>query len=434
MSTIRILPENLANKIAAGEVVERPASVVKELAENSLDAGATRVFVDVLSGGVKRVAVSDDGCGMSQDDLLLSLERHATSKISTAEDLSSIRTLGFRGEALPSIASVSRVRITTASGNGLPGSLVVIEGGKVLQVRQVGAAKGTIVEVMDLFYNTPARLKFMKSRETEFGHIASVVEKMALANPGIHFRLTHEGKEALDCPPVSRLKDRVAEVYGTDFVREMLAVELERDGYSVRGFVSAPGVTYPDKARQDAFVNGRPVKSPVISRAIYDAYQSLIMKERHPACVIYIDMDPTLVDVNVHPAKKEVRFADNGAVNRIMHDAITSALKASDAAAAERDFRPSEAPWQNRVREAVESYVTTAGGKKDFYFSRYPEHSLPKQENLTLPRTPSHRMEHEAAPHYQQPGVMQVAEGFRLKIEPLQEQVLSLLKLSQMGT
>jgi len=226
MVTIKILPEVLANKIAAGEVVERPASVVKELAENSLDAGAKIISVEIQSGGTKLIKVSDDGCGMNADDALLSLERFATSKITSGSDLAAISTLGFRGEAIPSIASVSRMRLVTSTEDGMPGTLVVVEGGKLVNVKEAGFPRGTSVEVMDLFFNTPARLKFLKSRETEFGHIAAVVEKMALANPAVHFRLTNNGREVLDCPPVKALRDRVAQVYGREFAAGLAEVGL----------------------------------------------------------------------------------------------------------------------------------------------------------------------------------------------------------------
>ncbi len=328
---IKVLPENLANKIAAGEVVERPASVVKELVENSLDAGARRIFVDIQSGGTKLISVSDDGCGMGPDDALLSLERHATSKIGSIDDLSAIRTLGFRGEAIPSIASVSRMRLVTSTGDGAPGTLVIIEGGKLITAKEAGTPKGTIIEVRDLFFNTPARLKFLKSRETEFSHIAAAIEKTALSHPEVHLRLTHEGREALDCPPVRNIKDRIAQVYGVNFADGLMEIGLERGAFSVSGFVSAPGQSYSDKGRQEIFLNGRPVKNNIITRAIYDAYQSMIMKDRHPATILFITMDPALVDVNVHPSKREVRFADNSEVHKVVYDAIANAFKGREA-------------------------------------------------------------------------------------------------------
>ncbi len=379
---IKILPDDLANKIAAGEVVERPASVVKELVENSLDAGAGRVFVEVQAGGTKLISVSDDGCGMGPDDALLALERHATSKITAADDLSSILTLGFRGEALPSVASVSRMRLTTVNAAGKAGTLLVIEGGRLVTVKEIGAPVGTTVVVRDLFFNTPARLKFLKSIETEFGHIAASMEKMALANPGRHFRLTHNGREVLDCPPVKRLGDRVAQVYGSDFARGLIEIAHTRGPYTVAGFVSAPGVSYSDRSRQDTFVNGRPVRNQTATRALYDACQSLLMKERHPASIIFLEMEPSLVDVNVHPAKREVRFAENSEVHRAVFEAVTGAFKAGDTQGGDAAHFVGMHPWKDGVREAVDVYMSAAESRRDFWpRAGYP----PRQEDMRLP-------------------------------------------------
>ncbi len=328
---IKILPENIANKIAAGEVVERPASVVKELVENSLDSGASRIFIETGGGGTKLIKIIDDGSGMSPDDALLAFERHATSKLSSDDGLMSISTMGFRGEALPSIASVSRFRLTTSTGEG-HGSLISIEGGKIQGVKEVGAARGTTAEVRDLFFNTPARLKFLKSRETELSHIAATVERLALAHPMVHFRLTSDGKELFDCTPVRELRERVAQVYGRDFAKGLSEINHSGVACRVNGFVSAPGSTFSDRSRQETFVNHRPVKDRVITRALYDAYESLLMKERHPASILFIDIEPSQVDVNVHPAKREVRFADAQGVQRTIREAVICALKSSECA------------------------------------------------------------------------------------------------------
>ncbi len=333
MFMIKILPEHIANKIAAGEVVERPASVVKELVENSIDSGASRIFVETSGGGVKLIKVTDDGSGMSPDDALLAFERHATSKLATDGGLFSISTMGFRGEALPSIASVSRFRVITSPGDGR-GTSVSIDGGNIRGVKETGAPKGTTADVRDLFFNTPARLKFLKSRETELSHIAASVEMLALAHPEIHFRLTNDGRELLDCPPVRELRERIAQVYGRDFAKGLS--EINAGGpCRIYGFVSMPGRSFSDRSRQESFVNRRPVKDRVISRALYGAYESLLMKERHPASILFIDIEPSLVDVNVHPAKREVRFADAPGVQRAIRDAVAGALKNSESADAE---------------------------------------------------------------------------------------------------
>jgi len=410
-SRIKILPERLANQIAAGEVVERPASVVKELVENALDAGAGRVFVEVLSGGTKLISVSDDGQGMGQDDALLAFERHATSKISTSEDLAAISTLGFRGEAIPSIASVSRMRLTTSAGDGSPGTLVVTEGGRVKDVRQAGAPRGTTVEVRDLFFNTPARLKFLKSRQTEFSHIASMLEKVALAHPGLHIRLVHEGRTVLDCTPVQDPGDRIAQVYGREHAEGLKAVSHEQGAYSVSGFVSAPGISYSDKSRQELFVNRRPVKSPLVVRAVYDAYRSVLMKDRHPSFILFVDVDPTLVDVNVHPAKREIRFSDSQGLHRAVYDAVSGALSGADMDRPYTDIGVEPSPaagrvMQERVRYAVESYMDRAGAEPDRF-------RAPSQQEMKLPKVrPQERPLSPEAVSDTRHQAMQVADSY----------------------
>lgn len=410
MVKIKILPENLANKIAAGEVVERPASVVKELVENSIDAGASRIFVDVATGGTKLISVSDDGCGMGPDDALLSLERHATSKISSAEDLSSITTLGFRGEAIPSIASVSRTRITTSTGDG-PGAIILLEGGRLVSAKEVGAPRGAIIEVRDLFFNTPARLKFLKSRETELSHIAASVQKAALAFPAVHFRLTSDGKAIIDCPKVASMRDRVGQLYGHDFADGLIAVDFARDGFVVTGFVSAPGVSFSDKTRQEVFLNGRPVRNQVITRAVYDACQSLVMKDRHPAVMLFIAMDPASVDVNVHPAKREVRFSDNGSVHRAVYDALTTAFRQTPLERAEAREEQIEG-----VRETAVEYSPSETGSDRFFRHSFTP-PMPRQETMALPRpkpyTPQ-QMPQEITPQrqWERPNLMQVLDSY----------------------
>lgn len=392
---IKVLPEKLANQIAAGEVVERPASVVKELVENSLDAGASRVTVEVQAGGVKLIKVADDGQGMGPDDALLAFERHATSKISDASGLDSITTLGFRGEAIPSIASVSIVRMTTSTGDGSPGTVVSLEGGKITSVRETGAPRGTAIEVSELFFNTPARLKFLKSRETEFSHIAATMEKVALSRPDVHFRLVNNGRVYLECPPVKRPKERVAQVYGRDYIERLVEAAHDSGQYRVSGFVSAPGESFADRGRQELFINGRPVKSPVVTKALYGAYRSVLMKDRHPASIIFLDMDTGLVDVNVHPAKREVRFSDNGAVHRAVFDAVSSALRQADehgepvsgAAYPQSQQTRVNDPYRDGIRDAVESFMSTASTQEDRYRVRYPE---PVQSAMRLPAGKQH--------------------------------------------
>lgn len=336
---INILPEGLANKIAAGEVVERPASVVKELVENAIDAGSRRIFVSLLEGGIRRIAVQDDGEGMTREDALLAFQRHATSKVAEEADLSTIATLGFRGEALPSIASVAKIRLVTQAAAETEGTEVLLEGGQVLGVKAVGAPKGSLFEVSDLFYNTPARKKFLKSAQTELSHASDVLFHLALSHPMIHFRLIHGKKVLLDAPAVSDLKDRIFQLFGEEvFVRLMEAQgeghlstgksleEGEEKGLYVDTFFSRPPLRGNHRKDQYLFVNQRPVRSPLLSHAVYDAYGSYLMKGEHPFFILFLSIDPAAVDVNVHPMKREVRFQQSDPVHEAVRRVIRTTL------------------------------------------------------------------------------------------------------------
>ena len=321
---IQILPENLANQIAAGEVVERPASVVKELVENSLDAGADEVFVEIDKGGKGLVKVSDNGHGMRKDDAFLCLERHATSKIKSNNDLFALHTMGFRGEALPAIASVSRLRLTTRSVEDESGWQIYAEGGTIRQADAVGAPPGTVVEARNLFFNTPGRRKFLRKDETEFGHIADVVTRLALARPDVHFRLSHNGKVIIEAYRHKRLEERVAAVLGKNLAGELLSVEAESgQGEMLVGLLSSPGTSRSSTSQIYTYVNGRFVRDRVVQHAILEAYRSLLEKRRYPVAVLFLDMSPEMVDVNVHPTKHEVRFRNQ----QHIHDFIVSALR-----------------------------------------------------------------------------------------------------------
>ncbi|MGK2906787.1 MAG: DNA mismatch repair endonuclease MutL [Desulfuromonadales bacterium] len=325
ISRIQILPENLANQIAAGEVVERPASVVKELVENSIDALASEIFVDIEKGGKALVRVTDNGHGMKKDDAFLSLERHATSKIKCAEDLFALNTMGFRGEALPAIASVSRLRLTTRSVDDDAGWQIYAEGGTIRQADAVGAAPGTVVEVRNLFFNTPGRRKFLRKEETEFGHIADVVSRLALSRPDIHFRLSHNGRNYLEAYRHNRLEERVAALLGRNLAGGLLPVDADSgDGEMLVGLLGSPGISRSTTGQVFTYVNGRFVRDRVIQHAIIEAYRSLLEKRRYPIAVLFIDMPPERVDVNVHPTKHEVRFRNQQQV----HDFIVTALRA----------------------------------------------------------------------------------------------------------
>jgi DNA mismatch repair protein MutL len=295
---IQILPENLANQIAAGEVVERPASVVKELIENSLDASASEVFVEVEKGGKALIKVTDNGYGMKKDDAFLCLERHATSKVSSAEDLFALHTMGFRGEALPAIASVSRLRLTTRSIDDETGWQIYAEGGTIRQADAIGVAPGTVVEIRNLFFNTPGRRKFLRKDETEFGHIADVVSRLALSRPDIHFRLLHNGRNVLEAYRHNRLEERAAAMLGRNVAADLLTVEADSgNGEMLVGLLGTPGISRSSTNNIYTYINGRFVRDRVVQHAILEAYRSLLEKRRYPIAVLFIDMPPESVDV-----------------------------------------------------------------------------------------------------------------------------------------
>jgi DNA mismatch repair protein MutL len=346
MSRIRILPEAVANRIAAGEVVERPASVVKELLENALDAGAKTIRVEVEAGGKRMIRVIDDGHGMSHDDALLAFERHATSKLRSADDLLSIPTLGFRGEALPTIAAVSRLLLESRAEEDAEGTRVEFAGGKLVSVKPAGLPAGTTVSVADLFYCVPARRKFLKSDTTELGHIASLVTHYALANPGKQFVLTTPTQQIVDCSPVERLAERVYQLFGKQSFDELIEIpvvsatfraaitepELEQSEEKARltvyGFTSRPEVQRPNRNGIYIFVNRRLVRDRLILHAIHEAYRNILPSNVFPATLLFLEMPYDEVDVNVHPAKIEVRFRRSQFVHDFTRDSIRQALMA----------------------------------------------------------------------------------------------------------
>ena len=323
---IRTLDEQLVNRIAAGEVVERPASALKELIENALDAGAMRIEIEAEMGGRRLIRVRDDGIGMTRTDALNALQRHATSKIASDADLTRIATLGFRGEALPSIASVSRMDILTRAFEEDTGTHIVVEGGEVKTVEEVGAPIGTTVTVRDLFYNVPARLKFLKSVPTELGHIIETVTRYAFAYPDVSFRLVHERQELIFTPGNGDLLTAAASIWGRETVQGMVQVDYERDGIRVWGLIAPPHQTRPTRQHQYFFVNLRPVRNKTLTAALDEAYKTLTPEKRYPACILLVGIDPRQVDVNVHPAKIEVRFQREQAVFEAVVNAIRAAL------------------------------------------------------------------------------------------------------------
>ena len=360
MNRIRLLPEHVANQIAAGEVVERPASVVKELVENALDAGATRITVEVQAGGRSLIRVTDDGTGMSRDDALLCLERHATSKIQRAEDLSAISTMGFRGEALPSVASVSRMSLTTRerASDSPAATQIIIHGGKMLEVKEAGGPHGTSMEIRQLFYNLPARRKFLRSEETEYAHIHHYLTLAALAHPHVGFTFIKDTRPVWQLPAISAdkkpdghlaaLRERMRSLFGNE--QKVLPVEFaaamevpgdiddpevatgqsaiakRQSAFRLWGFIGQPGVSRSTREDQHLFVNKRPVENRGLNFALLEGYHTALMKGRYPVCCLFVEIDPSSVDVNIHPSKREVKFHDERAVRRLTAQAIRETL------------------------------------------------------------------------------------------------------------
>lgn len=328
MPLVKVLPDILASQVAAGEVVERPASVVKELVENSLDAGAREVMVDIEKGGQRLIRVSDDGCGMEREDALLSLERHATSKLRTSEGLATIMTLGFRGEAVPSIASVAKFRMVTRRAEDLSGTEIAVDGGKVRDVRDAGGAPGTVIEARSLFFNMPARRKFMGAETTEAAHVERQLRLHALAAPGVRFRFRKDDKVVFDLPAVARTVDRVRQLVGNELGGELVEVpERLGAGMAVSGFVLPVRHARKGRRHQFVFLNGRPIEDAAVSKGLAEGFRGNLQDGLHPAAWLWLEVEPQLVDVNVHPAKKEVRFHRPHEVRDLISATVAEALK-----------------------------------------------------------------------------------------------------------
>ncbi len=326
MARIIILDENTSNQIAAGEVIERPASVVKELVENSIDAGADAISIEISRGGIAMIRITDNGSGIPTEDVEMAFERHGTSKIHSSQDLSVIRTMGFRGEALPSIASVSKVEMVTSDNNESKGVLLKLEGGEVTDLRDSAREQGTTVTVRELFYNTPARYKFLKNDTTEARYCTDIVSRLALAHPDINFKYISSGNEVIRTPGDNNLKNAVFCVYGREISKNLFEVVYDDGTYSITGYAGNRAVSRGNRQYQTVFVNGRYVRSPEVSKAVERAYETEIMKGKFPFFILDIRMNPAIVDVNVHPAKSEVRFAKSGEVFQAVHTAVKGAL------------------------------------------------------------------------------------------------------------
>jgi len=338
---IQMLPDHVINKIAAGEVIERPASVMKELMENAFDAGATQIDVEIVRGGMQLIAISDNGAGMNRDNAMLSIERHATSKIRTAEEVEAVSTLGFRGEALSSISAVSRFTLITRSADELSGTEIRVAGGKLQDVADAGCPPGTRMEVRNLFFNVPARRKFLRTESTELAQIRQLFAVYALAHPETGLSLTSDSREIYNLPGGGSLADRIAELYNASFFSHLRALDFRTDEVRISGFAGLPQTGRKDRSDQYIFINGRPASAPVIYHAINEAYHAVLARGRHPSAFLFIDTPPEFVDVNVHPAKKEVRFRHPSAVRDAVIAAIEKALvlEAPEAERREPSFR-----------------------------------------------------------------------------------------------
>jgi DNA mismatch repair protein MutL len=373
MGRIRLLSETVASQVAAGEVVERPASVVKELVENSLDAGARNVDVVIRRGGISVVRVIDDGCGMDRDDALLSLERHATSKIRCAADLQAVATLGFRGEALPSIASVSRFRLTTREAGAIAGTEILVNGGKIEVVRDGGEAPGTHVEVRSLFYNLPARRKFLRSENTESRNIEHQIHLQAIGHPEIAFSLMRDDRILFQLPATATLGDRVRDLYGVELLERLVEVNgAASPKIKIGGFIGQAGLSRQTRSQQLVFVNGRAIESSLITVAVREGYHTALMKGQYPVTFLFLELDPSALDVNVHPAKREVRFRDPNGVRKVVVRCIQQTLEHA------------RADWQEKFRAPVRT-STAAPGKLAPDLRLRPEVSAPVEAHRELP-------------------------------------------------
>ncbi len=347
MSSIRLLPEIVASQVAAGEVVERPASVVKELVENSIDAGARKIDILIRRGGISFIRVIDDGCGMDRDDALLSLERHATSKIRSVADLEAVGTLGFRGEALPSIASVSRFRLTSREPAAIAGTEIVVNGAKIDVVRDGGEAPGTQVEVRSLFYNVPARRKFLRAENTESRNIEHQLHLQAIGHPQVAFTFARDDRLVFQLPIAATLEDRIRDLHGNDLLEQLLP--LNGSGASqvrISGLIGRAGLSRQSRSQQLVFVNGRAIESPIITVAIREGYHTALMKGQYPVTFLFLEVDPGSVDVNVHPAKREVRFRDPNGIREAIVRAIQETLAGGRADWQEKFRAPDAMPSQ----------------------------------------------------------------------------------------
>ena len=373
MSVIRVLKEEISNRIAAGEVIERPASVVKELVDNAIDAGADRIFIHIEKAGSRLIQITDNGSGMDKDDAMLCLEAHATSKIKNIEDLDSIGTFGFRGEAIPSIASVSRFEINTRQHDAIEGTKVICEGGTIKAVEAVGCPPGTCMSVRNLFFNVPARKKFLRAAATEEAHIHETALLLALSRMDIFMELKFDNRVIFSVPAADNLRTRASLLFGRELVKEMLPVNYAEAGIMITGLIARPGVTRKTRKEQRVFVNGRPVDAVSIYTGIKEAYEGMVVKGRHAPCLLYFVMDPSRVDINVHPAKREVRFKENHLLGKITAAAVSQALRGLSGSS----IQVSAPSFMEKEERLEDSHTSASQAPKDS-----PAQSLPKPRPL----------------------------------------------------
>jgi DNA mismatch repair protein MutL len=429
MNRIHLLPEHVANQIAAGEVIERPASVLKELLENSLDAGATQVDIQIGAGGRSLVSVTDNGSGMSKDDALLCLERHATSKLRDSDDLDRIASYGFRGEAIPSIASVSKFRLRTREHDAIAGTEIIIDGGKLRDVHEIGLAPGTQIEVRSLFYNLPARRKFLRTEPTEAAHIRHVTLLAGLARPEVGFTLAMDDQPPQRWMPGEDLRQRLVSIFGAEWIENTVPIEAASGELKLRGFIGKPGVSRAGRHEELFFINQRPVENRTLHFGLLEGYHNSLMKGRYPVAILFLEMDPSGVDVNIHPAKREVRFHDDFTIRHFIVSAVQEALGGFvGAPAAKFTFDPAPAALPvhdlNRSNKSEES---------DSPIQTHPTHPTDKTDSPSpeapAETTDAHRpplqLEKEPEPNAHQPSLALPIDPLPQKATPRPEPLIT---------
>ena len=396
MSKINLLDQSTINKIAAGEVIERPSAVVKELVENAMDAGATAVTIEIKEGGISFIRITDNGTGIAKDEIALAFQRHSTSKIKSVEDLLTVSSLGFRGEALSSISAVSQVELITKVTGALMGSRYLIDGGQEKELEDIGCPEGTTFVIRNLFYHTPARRKFLKTPMTEAGYISELVQRMALSHPEISFKFLNNNQLKLQTSGNNKVKDVIYHIYGREIAAQLLEVECASESCNINGFVAKPIVSRGNRNYMNYFINGRYIKSAVINRAIEDAYKPYTMTHRYPFTALHFTIDSKLIDVNVHPTKMEIRFIENEKIYRVVLEAISSALKGKELipeVSLGKEQKKEELPKEKEIpepfeKERRESLLQKEEKRKITYIEKNPERQQKYNLRDTVKETP----------------------------------------------